>query len=629
MYEAFERKERTITIRKAEPTVTVNAAEKGNGVVELTAEVAGVAPYIPTGTIFFRWGEQVLEANLTDGKTSYTVNDAEASTLYTYKATYVPAADEPYHDGAVSAEKTITTSCAPTPGKGTVTADLFDVNAPALTFNGSDQSDAVKAAAHLKDGLAGKVGEVTVTIRQGNAEVTAWNAGDYDVYVTAAEGTEYEALTQPLKLGSVTIAPKTITAADFVQGENPIYNSTEQAAPITAKDLVAGQDYNLTGTAALTDVAAADVTVTAAGKGNYDGTVNFVWNLKKAKPTGAPAYTAITGSGKTLADAKLEPGTIQPAGGTLRWVLDESTTVQANTKYEWEYIPADADNYEKLTGSIELWHQQQSGGNTGGGSVTPATYPVTAVKAENGTVSVSPARAAKGDTVTITVTPDEGFVLASLTVRDGNGNEIAVTKTPDNKYTFVMPAGAVSVSAAFEQEAKPIQFSDVKESDWFYSAVQWAVERGITTGTGADRFSPNAPSTRAEVVTFLWRAAGSPEPKNAEHSFADIDSSAYYYKAVLWAIESGITVGTSKTTFSPDATVTRAQMVTFLARAAKANTSAGSSRFTDVADDAWYAAAVHWADNNGITNGVGGGKFGPELDCTRAQIVTLLFRAND
>lgn len=583
--------------------------------------------YTPTGTISFQWGEQGLEANLTDGKTSYTVNDAEASTLYTYKATYVPAADEPYHDGAVSAEKTITTSGAPTPGKGTVTADLFDFNAPALTFNGSDQSDAVKAAAHLKDGLAGKVGEITVTIRQGNAEVTAWNAGDYDVYVTAAEGTEYEALTQPLKLGSVTIAPKTITAADFVQGENPAYNGTEQAAPITAKGLVAGQDYDLTGTAALTDVAAADVTVTAAGKGNYDGTVNFVWNLKKAKPTGAPACTAITGSGKTLADAKLEPGTIQPIGGTLRWVLDETTAVQTNTRYEWEYIPANA-NYEKLTGNIELW-QQQSGGGTGGGSVTPAVYPVAAAKAENGAVSVSPARASKGETVTVSVTPDKGHVLASLTVRDRDGNDVSVTKTADNKYTFTMPGRAVTVSTEFKAETKTIQFSDVKETDWFYSAVQWAAQKEITTGTGNGQFRPNALSTRAEVVTFLWRAAGSPEPKNAEHSFADIDSSAYYYKAVLWAIENGITVGTSKSTFSPDTTVTRAQMVTFLARAAKANTSAGSSRFTDVADDAWYAAAVHWADNNGITNGVGGGKFGPELDCTRAQIVTLLFRAND
>lgn len=268
---------------------------------------------------------------------------------------------------------------------------------------------------------------------------------------------ERQPRTQPLKLGSVTIDPKTITAADFVQGENPVYDGTEQAAPITVKGLVAGQDYDLTGTAALTDVAAADVTVTAAGKGNYDGTVNFVWNLKKAKPTGAPSYTAITGSGKTLADAKLELGTIQPAGGTLRWVLDKSSTVQANTYYAWEYIPEDEANYEKLTGTIELWHQQHggnTGGNTGGGTVTPATYPVSAAKAENGAASVSPAHASKGDTVTITVTPDKGFVLASLTVRDGRGNVIATMKTSDNKYTFQMPTGTLKLNWP-ESKASP------------------------------------------------------------------------------------------------------------------------------------------------------------------------------
>ena len=621
MYEAFEMEERTITIRKAKPTVVVDAADKGNGVVELTAAVEGVAPYTPTGKISFLWGKETLVADLVNGKASYTVNDAEPASLYTYKATYVPAADEPYHDGAVSEEKTITTGAAPL---GTVTADLFNFTAPTLTYDGHDQTDAVKAAVSLKDGLTGKVGEITAIIKQADTEITALNAGAYDVYVTAAEGSEYEALTQPLKLGSVTIDPKTITAADFAQGENPVYNGAEQAAPITAKDLVTGQDYDLTGTAALTDVAAADVTVTAAGKGNYDGTVDFTWNLKKAKPTGDPSYTAITGSGKTLADAKLALGAIQPAGGTIRWVLAENTAVQANTRYEWEYIPPDETNYEKLTGSIELWHQEQ-GGSTGGGTVTPATYPVTAAKAENGAVSVSPARASRGETVTVTVTPDESFVLKSLTVRDGRGNEIAAAKTADNKYTFTMPAGAVTVSAEFEAEAQPIQFSDVKESDWYYDAVQWAVRNGITTGTGNDRFSPNGLGSRAEVVTFLWRAAGSPEPTITAHSFTDIDPSAYYYKAVLWAIEQGITVGTGKTTFSPDVTVSRGQTVTFLYRAAGSPAVSGTS-FGDVPAGAYFASAAAWAAQMGITSGTGNGNFSPQANCTRAQIVTFLFR---
>lgn len=631
MYEAFEQDAWTITIRKAEPTVTVNAVDQGNGMVELTAEVEGVVPYAPTGKVSFLWGKETLETTLVNGKASYIVNDAEASTRYTYKATYVPAADDPYYNEAMSAEKTITTSGAPIPGKGTVTADLFDFNAPVLTYSGNDQSDAVRAAVRLKNGLAGKVGEITVIIMQGNAEIAARNAGDYDIYVTTAEGSEYAALTQPLKLGSVTIAPKTITAADFTQGENPTYNGTEQAAPITTKNgLVAGQDYDLTGTTALTDVAAADATVTATGKGNYTGTVNFTWNLKKAKPSGEPVYTAITGSGKTLADAKLAQGTIQPTGGTLRWVLSETTPVQANTKYAWEYILANA-NYEKLTGSIELWHQQSGGsgstGGGGGGAVSPSTFSVTAGKTENGTVSVNPAAAAKGAVVTITVKPDSGYKLASLTVRDSNGNEIAVTKNADDKYTFVMPSSKVSINASFSKGETNISFVDVAQNAYYYDAVKWAVEQGITEGTSVNTFSPNASCTRAQMVTFLWRAAGSPAPKGMTNPFKDVSSTDHFYNAVLWAVENGITSGVSVDTFTPNATVNRAQTVTFLYRAAGSPTVSGGS-FSDVSANAYYANAVAWAAQINITSGTGNGKFSPGADCTRGQIVTFLYHAN-
>ena len=631
MYEAFEQDAWTITIRKAEPTVTVNAVDQGNGMVELTAEVEGVVPYAPTGKVSFLWGKETLETTLVNGKASYIVNDAEASTRYTYKATYVPAADDPYYNEAMSAEKTITTSGAPTPGKGTVTADLFDFNAPVLTYSGNDQSDAVRAAVRLKNGLAGKVGEITVIIMQGNAEIAARNAGDYDIYVTTAEGSEYAALTQPLKLGSMTIAPKTITAADFTQGENSTYNGTEQAAPITTKNgLVAGQDYDLTGTTALTDVAAADATVTATGKGNYTGTVNFTWNLKKAKPSGEPVYTAITGSGKTLADAKLAQGTIQPTGGTLRWVLSETTPVQANTKYAWEYILANA-NYENLTGSIELWHQQSGGsgstGGGGGGAVSPSTFSVTAGKTENGTVSVNPAAAAKGAVVTITVKPDSGYKLASLTVRDSNGNEIAVTKNADDKYTFVMPSSKVSINASFSKGETNISFVDVAQNAYYYDAVKWAVEQGITEGTSVNTFSPNASCTRAQMVTFLWRAAGSPAPKGMTNPFKDVSSTDYFYNAVLWAVENGITSGVSADTFAPNATVNRAQTVTFLYQAAGSPTVSGGS-FSDVSANAYYANAVAWAAQINITSGTGNGKFSPGADCTRGQIVTFLYHAN-
>ena len=243
-----------------------------------------------------------------------------------------------------------------------------------------------------------------------------------------------------------------------------------------------------------------------------------------------------------------------------------------------------------------------------------------------GVVSVTPTAAAKGAMVTITAKPDNGYKLDKLTVTDQRGNRLSLNDQGNGKYTFIMPSGKVNVDADYSKIATAISFRDVKQGDYYYDAVKWAVENGITEGTSAETFSPGASCTRAQMVTFLWRAAGSPEPTITEHSFSDLDPSAYYYKAVLWAIEQGITVGTTKTTFSPDVTVSRAQMVTFLARASKANTADSSSRFTDVADGTWYTAAVNWASDNGVTNGVGGGKFGPDADCTRAQSVTMLYR---
>lgn len=168
----------------------------------------------------------------------------------------------------------------------------------------------------------------------------------------------------------------------------------------------------------------------------------------------------------------------------------------------------------------------------------------------------------------------------------------------------------------------------MSQSDYYYDAAQWAVEKGITEGTGAETFSPGASCTRAQMVTFLWRAAGAPEPKNSVNPFSDLDPSAYYYNAVLWAIENGITSGTGVDTFAPGTTVDRGQTVTFLHRAA-GSPLAGSSGFNDVSDSAYYARAVAWAAENGITGGTGNGKFSPNADCTRGQIVTLLYRANN
>ena len=266
------------------------------------------------------------------------------------------------------------------------------------------------------------------------------------------------------------------------------------------------------------------------------------------------------------------------------------------------------------------------GGGGGGGSVSiPDTKIPTGIY-EHGTVTVSPESASKGDTVTITATPDKGYTLESLTVLDKDGKALELTDKDGGKYTFVMPAGKVTVKAVFMDDNTMLNFfTDVHAEDYYYDAVLWAAQKGITGGMSDTLFAPNAACTRAQIVTFLWRAAGSPEPKQLS-TFGDVPADAYYAKAVAWAVENGITDGTSDTTFAPGTICTRAHGVTFLSRAAKANTASGNSNFADVDANAYYASAVKWAVDNGITNGISSSLFGPDSSCTRAQIVTFLYR---
>ena len=260
-------------------------------------------------------------------------------------------------------------------------------------------------------------------------------------------------------------------------------------------------------------------------------------------------------------------------------------------------------------------------------SSSSTRYTVSVPSVANGSVSVTPTSATKGATVTITVKPNEGYELGKLTVTDQSGNRLSLTDKGNGKHTFTMPAGKVSVDAIFAKIEMTINFRDVKQSDYYYDAVKWAVEKGITEGTSATTFSPNVSCTRAQMVTFLWRAAGSPVPKSTNNPFKDISSTDYFYNAVLWAVESDITTGTGVDTFSPNAKVNRAQTVTFLYRAA-GSPALGSSSFSDVPESAYFAKAVAWADANDITNGTSNVKFSPNADCTRGQIVTLLYRAN-
>ena len=260
------------------------------------------------------------------------------------------------------------------------------------------------------------------------------------------------------------------------------------------------------------------------------------------------------------------------------------------------------------------------------GSSSDPTYSVTVDKTENGSVTVSPKSASKGDTVTVTVKPDSGYVLETLTVTDKNGNELTLKDKGDGKYTFTMPTGKVEVKATFMEDNSMLNFFyDVPNGAYFYEAVKWAVDKGITNGLSDTMFGPYESCTRAQIVTFLWRAAGSPEPKTAS-SFTDVPANAYYAKAVAWAVENGITNGMTETTFAPNATCTRGQSVTFLYRALK-GTASGSANFTDVKSDAFYADAINWAVANNVTNGTSNTTFSPNADCTRAEIVTFLYRA--
>ena len=301
---------------------------------------------------------------------------------------------------------------------------------------------------------------------------------------------------------------------------------------------------------------------------------------------------------------------------------EEGTEVTVDTAFD-----ADATIYAHWTYSGGYTGGGSSGGSGGGGGGSATTYVITVESAGNGTVTADRKSASKGATVTLTVKAGDGYELEDLTVTNASGEEISVTGK-DGKYTFTMPASKVTVKATFaEIVAEPENpFVDVADDAYYFDAVLWAAEEGITGGTSATTFSPNVTCTRAQAVTFLWRAAGSPAPKSSEMPFTDVASDAYYHDAVLWAVENGITKGTSDTTFSPNADCTRAQIVTFLWRSQGSPVADAVNPFTDVAADAYYNSAVLWAVENGITAGTTATTFSPNADCTRAQIVTFLFR---
>ena len=376
------------------------------------------------------------------------------------------------------------------------------------------------------------------------------------------------------------------------------------------------------------------VTAVAAGEATITATTEDGNNVATCTVTVATPVTAVTLDKTTLSikrgNTETLTATVEPEDASnknVTWAsdneavatVDENGVVTAVSAGTANVTVTTVDGGKTATCVVTVTNPSSSG------SSRPRYDVTTPSKPENGSVTVDPERARSGSRVTITVTPDSGYKLGDLTVTDKDGKQLTLTEKGNGQYTFTMPSSAVTVAASFVKEAEERFFDDVAKDAYYYDAVKWAVANGVTNGVSENLFGPDQACTRAQIVTFLWRAAGSPEPKSGS-SFADVAADAYYAKAVAWAVENGITKGTSETTFSPDETCTRAQGVTFLYRAL-GKLAAAQAGFTDVAADSYYADAVNWAAENGVTNGISETLFGPDGSCTRAQIVTFLYRA--
>ena len=466
----------------------------------------------------------------------------------------------------------------------------------------------------------------------GTGKVHIVGAGTATITAKASATEDYDeaAVTCTLTVGKKPIAIPTADATVFT------YNGTEQTYAL-AEDGA----YTITGNKQ-TNANETGYSVTVALK----DTANTQW---ADGTTANKTYTFVIGKAVITVKAKDQTAYVGDKAPTLGadsctvsgLVGEEKLTTQPTVKYVGADGSEIAPDMTK-TGEVKILAggAAASGNYTiryedgkltvstrpsgGGGSSRPSTHPVQAEvsKDPDGSVSLSKANAAKGDKVTITVKPERHYEVDEVIVRDSKGKQLAVKDNGDGTFTFEMPADKVTVEPTFSW-VNP--FADVANSAYYVDAVEWMLKREVTQGTTETTFSPNLNCTRAQIVTFLWRAAGSPEPKGTV-SFADVSAGSYYAKAVAWAIENGITGGTGDGLFSPDAACTRAQSAAFLYRAAGSPAVNGSAGFSDVAADAYYAQAVAWAKEHGITDGIGGGLFGSANDCTRAQIAAFLWR---
>ena len=468
--------------------------------------------------------------------------------------------------------------------------------------------------------------------------ISGGKAGDKITITLKASCDNYEDFTITL---NVTLTekddqkPLTITGAgSVVYGQTLTLTTTGGSGTGTVTyridtDASTGEATIDPETGVLTPVKVGSVSViaTKAGDNDYNDVTSapFVLMIKPATPTGEPNYTKITTSGKTLKDAALttKGSTLNPSDGKLEWVddkgepLPDDTTVKANTTYKWRFTPDD-DNYTTLTGEVELYHKSSSGGGW-----YDSYYTIKATAGTGGSISPSGnVSVREGKDQTFTITPDKGYAVSNVKI---DGKSIGAVKS----YTFENVSRTHTIEVIFMKANGNPQtgvFVDVATGSYYEDAVDWAVENGITQGTDDTHFSPDGICTRAQAVTFLWRAAGSPAPRSRTVPFTDVPAGSYYYDAVLWAVENGITEGTSDTTFSPNMTCTRAQIVAFLWRSEKSPAAGTANPFADVKSTAYYADAVLWAVKENITRGTTNTTFSPDADCTRLQIVTFLWR---
>ena len=440
---------------------------------------------------------------------------------------------------------------------------------------------------------------------------------------------------------SVTLAPETLSieegkTAGLTATISPANATTQQHSWASENGKIAKAYGETLNTAKVTAIGVGKTTITytIGGKeASCEVTVTPRTISVESITLNKPQLSLVKGATETLT------ATVLPTTATDKTVIWESSDTAVATVENGVVTAVAAGNAtitakageKTATCAVTVTNPSNSGSSSGGGGSSTPRYAVTVPdKTENGSLSVTPKNAKKGSDVTITATPDKGYEVDDIVAKDAKGNKLTLKDNGDGTYTFTMPASKVTVTAAFaEKKAEPIApeklFADVSAEEYYYEAVKWASENGVTGGIGENLFGAKLPCTRAQIVTFLWRAAGSPEPKGMS-GFVDVSADAYYAKAVAWAVEEGIVSGTSATTFSPDAVCTRAQSVAFLYRAfgEKVNKAAG---FSDVSADAYYADAVAWAVENGVASGIGGGLFAPDQDCARGQIVAFLYRA--